>query len=125
MHPTPVGFICQSGGLFNGLSEYSFVGKAIDVGNITNIDFADCLEYFEHDPQVKIIALHIEGMPDVQRFLKAAARVSIKKPIIAVKTGKSEQAARAAQSHTGSLAGKNEKTFNFVNCRADYRFSEE
>lgn len=108
MHPIPVGFICQSGGLFNGLSEYSFVGKAIDVGNICNIDFADCLEYFEHDPQVKVIALHIEGMPDVQRFLKVASRVSGKKPVIAIKTGRSEQAARAAQSHTGSLAGKNE-----------------
>ena len=108
MQPNPVGLICQSGGLFNGLSEYSFVGKAIDVGNICNIDFADCIEYFEHDPDIKVIVLHIEGMPDVPRFLKSATRVSRKKPIIAIKTGKSEQAARAAQSHTGSLAGKNE-----------------
>ena len=108
MQPNPVGLICQSGGLFNGLSEYSFVGKAIDVGNICNIDFADCIEYFEHDPDVKVIVLHIEGMPDVPRFLKVAGRVTRKKPIIAIKTGKSEQAAKAAQSHTGSLAGKNE-----------------
>jgi acyl-CoA synthetase (NDP forming) len=108
MQPNPVGLICQSGGLFNGLSEFSFVGKAIDVGNICNIDFADCLEYFEHDPDVKVIVLHIEGMPEVPRFLKVASRVSRQKPIIAIKTGKSEQAARAAQSHTGSLAGKNE-----------------
>ena len=50
MQPNPVGLICQSGGLFNGLSEFSFVGKAIDVGNICNVDFADCLEYFENDP---------------------------------------------------------------------------
>lgn len=108
MYPNPVGLVCQSGGLFNGLSEYSFVGKAIDVGNICNIDFADCLEYYEQDPDVKVIVLHIEGMPDVPRFLKTASRVSRKKPIIAIKTGRSEQAARAAQSHTGSLAGKNE-----------------
>ncbi|MBN1375662.1 MAG: CoA-binding protein [Dehalococcoidia bacterium] len=108
MQPNPLGFICQSGGLFNGLSEYSFVGKAIDVGNICNVDFADCLEYFEQDPQVKVILLHIEGMPDLPHFLIVAGRVSRKKPIIAIKTGKSAQAARAAQSHTGSLAGKNE-----------------
>ena len=108
MQPNPVGMICQSGGLFNGLSEFSFVGKAIDVGNICNIDFVDCLEYFEHDPQVKVIALHIEGMADIPRFLSVSDRVSRKKPILAVKTGKSEQAAKAAQSHTGSLAGRNE-----------------
>lgn len=104
----PVGMVCQSGGLFNGVSEYNFVGKAIDVGNICNIDFSDCLEYFENDPEIKVVVLHIEGMTDVSRFLALARRVTRKKPIIAIKTGKSEQAVRAAQSHTGSLAGNNE-----------------
>jgi acetyltransferase len=94
--------------LFNGVSEYRFVGKGIDVANITNVDFADCLEYFEQDHQVKVIVLHIEGMPDARRFIKIARRVSLKKPIIALKTGRSEQGIAAAQSHTGSLAGTNE-----------------
>lgn len=82
MQHNPVALICQSGMLFNGISEYRFVGKGIDVANITNVDFADCLEYFEQDPQVKVIVLHIEGMPDARRFLKVARRVSTKKPII-------------------------------------------
>ncbi len=108
MQNNPVAIVCQSGMLFNGVSEYRFVGKGIDVANITNVDFADCLEYFEQDPQIKVIVLHIEGMPDARRFLRVARRISLKKPIIALKTGRSEQGMAAAQSHTGSLAGKNE-----------------
>ena len=108
MQPNPLALICQSGMLFNGVSVYRFVCKGIDVANITNVDFADCLEYFEQDHQVKVIVLHIEGMPDARRFIKIARRVSLKKPIIAMKTGRSEQGIAAAQSHTGSLAGTNE-----------------
>jgi acyl-CoA synthetase (NDP forming) len=108
MQPNPVGLVSQTGGIFNGVSEFRFVGKGIDVGNICNVDFADCLEYFEHDPQVKVIALHIEGMPDARRFMHTARRISHRKPIVALKTGRSLQAVKAAQSHTGSLAGSNE-----------------
>jgi acetyltransferase len=106
MQKNPVGLICQTGSLFNNSSEFRFTGKAIDVGNICNVDFADCLEYFEHDPDVKAIVLHIEGMQDARRFFNVAKRVAGKKPIVALKTGKDEQAARAASSHTGSLAGR-------------------
>ena len=103
-----IGLICQSGGLFNGVEELCFAGKAIDVGSICNVDFSDCLEYFENDPETKAIVLHIEGMPDIKRFLATAKRVTSHKPVIAIKTGKSRQAVKAAQSHTGSLAGNNE-----------------
>jgi acyl-CoA synthetase (NDP forming) len=98
----------QTGSLFNNSSEFRFTSKAIDVGNICNIDFADCLEYFEDDPQVKVIVLHIEGMTDARRFFRVAQRVSGKKPVVAFKTGKSEQAVKAASSHTGSLAGQHQ-----------------
>jgi len=108
MQPSPVGLVSQTGGIFNGVSEFRFVGKGIDVGNICNVDFADSLEYFEHDPQVKVIALHIEGMPDHRRFIETARRVSHGKPVVALKTGRSRQAMKATQSHTGSLAGSNE-----------------
>ncbi len=62
MQRNPVGLICQTGSLFNSSSEFRFTGKGLDIGNICNIDFADCLEYFEDDPEVKVIVLHIEGM---------------------------------------------------------------
>jgi len=108
MQASPVGLVSQTGGIFNGVSEFRFVGKGIDVGNICNVDFADCLDYYEQDPQVRVIALHIEGMPDPRHFIETARRVSRSKPIIALKTGRSRQAMKAAQSHTGSLAGSNE-----------------
>ena len=108
MQDIPVGIVTQTGGLFDGVTEFRFVGKGIDVGNICNVDFADCLEYYEQDPQVRVIALHIEGMPDARRFIRTARRVSQRKPIVAIKTGRSRQAVKAAQSHTGSLAGSNE-----------------
>ena len=106
MQRNPVGLICQTGGLFNSSSEFRFVGKGLDIGNICNVDFADCLEYFEADPEVKVIVLHIEGMTDARRFFKVAQRVSGQKPVVAIKTGKNEQAIMAASSHTGSLAGQ-------------------
>ncbi len=106
MQRNPVGLICQTGGLFNSSSEFRFIGKGLDIGNTCNVDFADCLEYFEHDPEVKVIVLHIEGMADARRFFNVAKRISGKKPIVALKTGKIEQSVRAASSHTGSLAGR-------------------
>ncbi len=100
-----VGIICQSGTFFHGFPEFRLTGKGIDIGNACDIGFIESLEYFEDDPQVKVIGLHIEGINDTQRFLETARRVSLKKPIIALKTGKSDRAAKAMQSHTGSLAG--------------------
>ncbi len=108
MQAIPVGMVTQTGGLFDGVTRYRFVGKGIDVGNTCNVDFADCLEYYEQDPQVKVITLHIEGMSNARRFIQTARRVSRSKPIVALKTGRSRQAVKAAQSHTGSLAGSNE-----------------
>ncbi|MFA5077856.1 MAG: CoA-binding protein [Dehalococcoidia bacterium] len=108
MQAIPVGIVTQTGGLFDGVSRFRFVGKGIDVGNICNVDFADCLDYYEQDPQVKVIALHIEGMANAGHFIETARRVSRSKPIVAIKTGRSRQAMKAAQSHTGSLAGSNE-----------------
>lgn len=101
----PSGFIAQTGFYF-GLTDVA--GKGIDLGNTGDIDFVDGLEYFEDDPDIKVIFLHIEGIRDGRRFMEVAARVARKKPILAVKTGRVEAAARATQSHSGSLAGSDE-----------------
>jgi acetyltransferase len=106
MERIPVGLICQTGVFMMGYSFAKFVGKGLDLGNGTDIDMADGLEYFGQDGDIKVVALHIEGMKDGRKFLKAAKKITGKKPVVALKTGKSEQAARAAQSHTGSMAGK-------------------
>jgi len=108
MEKIPVGLICQTGAFFEGFSNFRFLGKGIDLGDACDIDLTDGLEYFEQDAKIKVIALHIEGVRDGRRFLKVAKRVAKKKPIIALKTGRSGRAAQAAQSHTGSLTGSDE-----------------
>ena len=108
MKKVPTGIICQTGLFFGGLPKFPILGKGIDIGNACDIDFSDGLEYFEDDPEVKVILLYIEGVRDGRRFLDVAGRVAKKKPIIALKSGQSEEAAQAAQSHSGSLAGRDE-----------------
>jgi len=108
MHEVPTGVICQTGLYMSGLPYFPIVGKGIDIGNACDIDFADGLEYFEDDPMVKVIMLYIEGMRNGRRFMEVAGRVSKKKPILALKSGRCDDSARAAQSHSGSLAGSDE-----------------
>ena len=64
-------FVCQSGGFLEGFSEFT-PGKSIDLGNMCDIDFAEVLEYLENDPEIRIIALHIEGLKGGKRFLQVA-----------------------------------------------------
>ena len=108
MEKIPVGLMCQTGVFFLNPPGLKFIGKAIDLGNGSDVDFSDGLAYFEQDAQTKVITLHIEGMNDGARFLKQANRVARKKPVVVLKTGRAEQAVRASQSHTGSLVGKDE-----------------
>ena len=105
MRKVPVGVISQSGLFFGTMGRMRLIGKGIDVGNTCDVDIADVLEYYERDPQVKVIVLHIEGIKEGKRFREVAQRVAKKKPVLAMKTGKSERAAHAAQSHTASLVG--------------------
>jgi acyl-CoA synthetase (NDP forming) len=108
MKLVPIGLICQSGVFMLGYTDLALVGKGIDLGNGCDVDFADALGYFEQDNDVRVVAPHIEGMRDTGRFLRVANRVAHKKPMVALKTGRSGLAAEAAQSHTGSLVGKDE-----------------
>lgn len=104
MSKVPIGVVCQTGSFF-GFVESRLLGKGIDLGNACDINFAESLAYFEQDDETKVVALHIEGLRDGRRFIEAAGRVACKKPVLALKAGKSEHAAKAVQSHTGSLVG--------------------
>lgn len=105
----PVGVICQSGIFFVGSSIFTgMMGKGIDVGNGCDLDFADALEYFGEDEQIKVIFIHIEGMRRGKRFFEVAKRVARLKPIIAMKTARTPEGARAASSHSGSLVGNHQ-----------------
>ncbi|MGQ9674441.1 MAG: acetate--CoA ligase family protein [Chloroflexota bacterium] len=79
----------------------------VSCGNEADLNMADFLEYFGADPKVEIIAAYLEGMQDGRRFLRLARDISRRKPIIALKGGTTDRGGRAANSHTGALAGSN------------------
>jgi len=79
--------------------------KVLSIGNQSDLTFVDFLEYFGSDPKTDIICAYIEGVKSGRDFLDVARKVSISKPIIIWKAGRTEAATRAITSHTGSLAG--------------------
>ncbi len=102
-------FIAQSGIFTGGLVRYFAtydipVSRIISLGNKIDVDDADVLNYFANDVQTKVIALYIEGINDGKRFLAEARTISKKKPIVVLKGGTTSGGARAASSHTGSIA---------------------
>lgn len=105
MESNGVGTISQTGGTFVGLTDVRLAGRVVDIGDACDVDMVDCLQYFEHDDDTRVVVLHIEGMPDAREFLRIAHRVAMKKPVLALKVGRSEQSARAVESHTGALTG--------------------
>jgi acetyltransferase len=102
----PVGLICQSGIHMVAPAEFcGEIGKGVDLGNACDVGFYDALRYFAEDPGIEIIAIHMEGMNQGKAFLALASRVVKDKPIVIHKSGSSETGAKAAMSHTGSMAG--------------------
>ena len=104
-------FAAQSGALGEAiLANARSLGLGISMfastGNKTDISGNDLLEYWEHDPDVKLILMYLESFGNPTRFGHLARRISRLKPILAVKSGRSEAGARAASSHTGSIVGR-------------------
>ncbi len=85
------------------------LSKWVTTGNQGDIDIAECISYLAQDPETRTIVTYLEGVPDGGRLIEAldAARKA-GKPVIALKVGRSEAGARAASSHTASLAGSDE-----------------
>ena len=109
-HPGSIAFISQSGTLGNylmllakgkGYGFHSFISS----GNQALLEVSDYLEYFGRDEGVRAIILYIEGLQDARRFGEIARAVVRKKPVLVYKAGRFAVGARAALSHTASLAG--------------------
>lgn len=106
--PGRAALISQSGALLIALDMATFlrnlgVSSMISLGNMADVDFADCIDYYAKDPNTGCITLYVEGVKDGRRFIESGRRAG--KPIIALKAGVSAHGAAAAASHTGSLAG--------------------
>src|SRR6202046_3357843 len=85
-----------------GFSAFLSLGSMLDVG------WGDLIYYLGNDPRTHSIVIYMETIGDARSFLSAAREVALTKPIIVIKPGRTEAAARAAASHTGSLAGSDE-----------------
>jgi acyl-CoA synthetase (NDP forming) len=106
-----VSIVAHSGALFNSIAPRlvdigSGLSKFVPVGNEADLDMLDILEYLIADPATRVIGLIVEGLSDGARFGKlAAAAIAAKKPIVALKLGRSAAGAGAALAHSSRLAG--------------------
>ncbi len=110
-----IGFFSQSGALCTAILDWALgegigFSKFVSLGNKLDIDETDILQIMGDDDETKVILGYIEGVKDGVKFLDVARSVTKKKPVIMIKSGGTEAGARAASSHTGSLAGS-EKAF--------------
>jgi acetate---CoA ligase (ADP-forming) len=106
--PGKASLVSQSGALLIAIDASSYtrrVGfdKLISIGNMSDVDFADCIDWLNEDENTTCISLYIEGFKNGRPFIEAGQKA--KKPIIGLKAGVSAHGAAAAASHTGSLAG--------------------
>ena len=105
-----VGFMSQSGALGEAILDYANrlhlgISMFASVGNKADISGNDILAYWEDDPNTELILLYLENFGDPRRFTRIAREITRKKPIVAVKAGRTAAGAKAISSHTGVLAG--------------------
>lgn len=111
--PGNVAFISQSGALMTAVLDWSFkeqVGFSafVSIGSMLDVNWGDLIDYLGDDPKTNSIVIYMESIGDARSFLSAAREVALNKPIIVIKAGRTEAAAKAAASHTGSLTGSDE-----------------
>jgi acetyl coenzyme A synthetase (ADP forming)-like protein len=113
--PGGIGFLSQSGGL--GIAIIEAAGRLkmglssfVAVGNKADLSGNDFLQYWEQDSATQLVLLYLESFGNPRRFARVAPRVSARKPIVAVKSGRSAAGARATSSHTGAMLAGSDVT---------------
>ena len=111
--PGHVAFLSQSGALLTGVLDWSFrenVGFSafVSVGSMLDVGWGDLIQYLGDDPRTAAIVMYMETIGDARAFISAAREVAYAKPIIVIKPGRTEAAATAAASHTGSMTGSDD-----------------
>src|SRR5271166_3823170 len=108
--PGTVAFVSQSGALCTAILDWSLreqIGFSafVSTGSMLDVNWGNLIDYLGDDPNTRSIVIYMESIGDARSFLSAAREVALNKPIIVIKAGRTEQAAKAAASHTGSMAG--------------------
>ncbi|WP_394355159.1 acetate--CoA ligase family protein [Thermococcus sp.] len=105
-----VAFMSQSGAFGAAILDWAArekigMSKFISLGNMADLDESDFMAYLGDDPKTGVITGYIEGVKNGRKFFNTAKEVTLKKPVVILKSGRTEAGAKAAASHTGSLAG--------------------
>ena len=105
-----IAFISQSGALCTAILDWSLKNNVgfsyfVSIGSMIDVSFHDLIDHFGSDPETDSILIYMESLTEARKFMSAARAFSRSKPIIVLKVGRSEEGAKAAKSHTGSLAG--------------------
>ena len=113
--PGKIGFLSQSGALGIAIIDYANrlglgMSTFVSVGNKADISGNDLIQYWESDDNTNLILLYLESFGNPRKFARIARRVGRKRPIIAVKGGRSAAGFRATQSHTGALVAASDVT---------------
>jgi acetyltransferase len=108
--PGDLAFVAQSGALTTALLDWARARRIgfshfISLGNSLDVDFGDLLDYLGEDPHTRAILLYVEAVTCARKFMSAARAAARNKPVLVVKAGRVPEAAQAATSHTGALAG--------------------
>jgi acetyltransferase len=107
-NPGSVAFLSQSGALGTAILDWSFKSNVgfssfVSIGSMLDLDWGDLIDYLGNDAHTKSIIIYMESIGNANSFLSSAREVALTKPIIVIKAGRTEAAAKAAASHTGSL----------------------
>ncbi|NJE85455.1 CoA-binding protein [Thermococcus sp. CX2] len=105
-----IAFMSQSGAFGAAILDWAAnhmigMSKFISLGNMADLDESDFMAYLGEDSKTGVITGYIEGIKDGRKFFETAKEVTLRKPVIILKAGRTEAGAKAAASHTGSLAG--------------------
>src|SRR6516225_111914 len=108
--PGNIAFLTQSGAMATTVLDWALPRRVgfstiVSMGDMSDVDFGDLLDYFVFDEATHAILIYAEAITQARKFMSAARRAARIKPVIVVKGGRAEEGARAAASHTGALAG--------------------
>jgi len=111
--PGNIAFISQSGAMCTAVLDWSLQERVgfsafISIGSMADVNWGALIDYLGNDPHTHSLLLYMETIGDARAFMTAAREVALEKPIIVIKPGRSQAAAQAAASHTGSLSGSDE-----------------
>jgi acetyltransferase len=110
LKPGRLAAVAQSGAVLAGLADWGTAqgigfSHLISMGDMTDVDFGDVLDMLSRDYETRAVLMYVEGVTQARKFMSAARSVARLKPVIALKAGRHAAAAKAAASHTGSMAG--------------------